>query len=374
MFKNWRKGVNHFRRSVADIVCRSFSGGISFGGGGNKRNDIKGNSFGTIKEQIVIMYKFANIKNYCSMDQFSSHPLYRRHTIDSAMNSLWEFYKKKFLALFIMSLVMSLVLQYASSLVNMKELSSITDPMVLLEKIRSLLLPILIISLINLFFTTILHYYVIFNPINNENTVFTSIINSVKYFIPYLIIMILLAFAGSIAIILGIFVLIVGAFFAMLYVVTLYLFILPVMMIEGANIGSTITRTIKLVHRNFWSNIGWVSVFIIIMLVVSVIFSGIILLPFTGSFVKTILNPEDATKLIDVTSKPLYIILSAIVSALILPLMPIFACILYFNGKAGEEQIQPISTVNPENERVSVEDLYAKPYSEDHPDNPEKNV
>ena len=308
------------------------------------------------------------------MDQFSSHPLYRRHTIDSAMNSLWEFYKKKFLALFIMSLVMSLVMQYASSLVNMKELSSITDPMVLLEKIRSLLLPILIISLINLFFTTILHYYVIFNPINNENTVFTSIINSVKYFIPYLIIMILLAFAGSIAIILGIFVLIVGAFFAMLYVVTLYLFILPVMMIEGANIGSTITRTIKLVHRNFWSNIGWVSVFIIIMLVVSVIFSGIILLPFTGSFVKTILNPEDATKLIDVTSKPLYIILSAIVSALILPLMPIFACILYFNGKAGEEQIQPISTVNPENERVSVEDLYAKPYSEDHPDNPEKNV
>jgi len=308
------------------------------------------------------------------MDQFSSHPLYRRHSIDSAMNSLWEFYKKKFLALFIMSLVMSLVMQYASSLVNMKELSSITDPMVLLEKIRGLLLPILIISLINLFFTTILHYYVIFNPINNENTVFTSIINSVKYFIPYLIIMILLAFAGSIAIILGIFVLIVGAFFAMLYVVTLYLFILPVMMIEGANIGSTITRTIKLVHKNFWSNIGWVSVFIIIMLVVSVIFSGIILLPFTGSFVKTILNPEDATKLIDVTSKPLYIILSAIVSALILPLMPIFACILYFNGKAREEQIQPISTVNPENDKVRVEDLYAKPYSEDHPDNPEKNV
>ena len=68
------------------------------------------------------------------MDQFSSHPLYRRHNIDSAMNSLWEFYKKKFLALFIMSLVMSLVMQYASSLVNMKELSSITDPMVIIRK------------------------------------------------------------------------------------------------------------------------------------------------------------------------------------------------------------------------------------------------
>lgn len=306
------------------------------------------------------------------MDQFSNHPLYKRHNIDSVMNSLWEFYKKKFLILFIVSLVMSLVIQYASTLVNMKDLSSITDPMEMFEKIKGLLLPILIISMINLLFTTILQYYVIFNPIDSENTIFTSIVKSLKYFVPYLIIMVLLAFAGSIAIVLGVFVLIVGAFFAMLYVATIYLFILPIMMVEGINIGSTITRTIALTHRHFWTNIGWVAIFIIVMLVISVIFSGIILLPFSGSFIKTIVNPEDAAKLVDVTANPLFIILSAIVSALTLPLMPIFACILYFNGKAGEEQIQPIPIVDPENNRVRVEDLYAKPYSEDHPENPEK--
>jgi len=305
------------------------------------------------------------------MDQFSNHPLYRRHNIDSAMNSLWDFYKKKFLSLFIMSLVMSLLMQYASTLVNIKELSSVTDPMILLEKLKDFLVPILVISLINLLFTTILQYYVIFNPINSENTVFTSIVKSLKYFVPYLIIMVLLAFTGTIAIILGIFVLIVGAFFAMLYVVTIYLFILPIMMVEGTNIGPTITRTITLVHKNFWSNIGWVAIFIIIMLVISVIFSGIILLPFTGNFIKTIANPEDATKLADVTTKPLFIILSAIVSAFTLPVMPIFACILYFNGKAGEDQVKPVLTVDPETDRVKVEDLYAKPYSDDHPDNPE---
>ena len=75
------------------------------------------------------------------MDQFSNHPLYRKHNIDSAMSSLWEFYKKNFLTLFITSLVMSLVIQYASTMVNMKELSSITDPMVLLEKIKGLSAP-----------------------------------------------------------------------------------------------------------------------------------------------------------------------------------------------------------------------------------------
>jgi hypothetical protein len=305
------------------------------------------------------------------MDQFSNHPLYKRHNIDSAMNSLWEFYKNKFLTLFIASFVMSLVLQYASSLVNMKELSSVTDPMILLEKIKDMLLPILIISLINLLFTTILQYYIIYNPIDNENTFFTSIIRSLKYFIPYLIIMVLLAFAGSVAIVLGIFVLIVGAFFAMLYVVTIYLFILPIMMVEGTNIGSTITRTITLTHKHFWRNIGWVAVFIIIMLVISVVFSGIILLPFSGSFLKTILKPEDAGTLVDVTTKPLFIILSAAVSALTLPVMPIFACILYFNGRAGEEQIQQITIQNPEDNKVRVEDLYAKPYSEDHPENPD---
>jgi hypothetical protein len=306
------------------------------------------------------------------MDLFSNHPLYKRHNIDSAMNSLWEFYKKNFLMLFIMSFVMSLVIQYASTLVNMKELSSISDPVILLEKIKDLIIPILLISVVNLLFATILQYYVIFNPIDSNNTIFNSIVRSLKYFIPFLIIMVLLAFAGTVAIVLGIFALIVGAFFAMLYVVTIYLFILPTMMVEGGNIGSTITRTLRLTHRHFWSNIGWVAVFIIVMLVISVVFSAIIMLPFSGSFVKTILNPQDAGAIADFTTNPVFIILSAIVSALTMPLMPIFACILYFNGKAGEEQIVQVPVPDPENNRVKVEDLYAKPYSDDHPENPDK--
>jgi len=319
------------------------------------------------------MVKFGNTYNCYNMDQFSSHPLYRRHNIDSAMSSLWEFYKKKFLSLFIISFVMSVVIQYGSTLVNFKEFSTITDPLVMLEKMKGLIVPILIISIVNLLFTTILQYYIIYNPLNSENNIFVCVLKSLKYFIPYLIIMVLLAFAGSIAIILGILALIIGVFFSILYIMTLYLFILPIMMVEGANIGNTISRTITLAHKNFWSNIGWVTVFIIILIVVSVIFSGIILLPFTGSFVKTIMNPEEASNLLDVTTSPLFIIISAVVGALTLPLMPIFSCILYFNGKAGEEQGQTISPINPENEKVRVEDLYAKPYSEDYPENPEKN-
>lgn len=306
------------------------------------------------------------------MDQFSNHPLYQRHNLDSAMGSLWNFYKKHFVSLFIISLAMSLVIQYATSILNFKDLQNTTDPMIMLEKIKDMILPILIISLINLLFTNILQYYILYNPLDSNNNIFVSALKSIKYFIPYIIIMILLAFAGGIAIVLGFFVLIVGAFFAMLYVMTMYLFVLPVLMVEGPNIANAIPRIFRLVHKNFWSNIGWVAVFIIILIVISIILSAVILLPFTGDFIKTIINPQSGSNLVHDTTNPLFIVLSAVVGALTLPLMPIFACILYFNGKASEEQgnitIEPV----PENDKVKVEDLYAKPYSDDHPENPEK--
>jgi hypothetical protein len=307
------------------------------------------------------------------MDQINSHPLYRRHNLDSTMSLLWEFYKTRFLALFVISLAMSLVIQYASTMINIKELQTMTDPMLMLEKLKSYIVPILIISLINLLFTTILQYYIIYNPLDSENSILVSAVRSLKYFLPYVIIMVLFAFAGSVVIIIGILALIIGVFFSILYLMTLFLFILPVMMVEGPNIGNTISRMFSLAHRNFWSNIGWVAVFIIILVVLSVILSSIILLPFAGSFLKTIINPDNTSQLLDVPTNPLFIILSAIVSALTLPLMPIFACILYFNGRASEEELQTISSDNTDADRVRVEDLYARPYTDDHPENPDAN-
>ena len=143
------------------------------------------------------------------------------------------------------------------------------------------------------------------------------------------------------------------------------------MMVEGTDIGITIKRIFKLAHNGFWSNIGWVSVFLILLIVVTVILSGIILLPFSGSLFRVVFNPENADSLVDLSKNPIYIILSALVNALTFPLMPIFACILYFNGKAKEEKMESKIPEKKEDGKVRVEDLYARPYSEEHPDNPE---
>jgi hypothetical protein len=304
------------------------------------------------------------------MNPISSHPLYKPYTIDSAMNSLWDFYRKRFFVLFLISLVMSLITQYASTLIDFREIQSITDPEEMLLKLKEYIWPMVLISVLNLFFYNILQYYIIYSPLDKENNLPRCLINSTRYFIPYLIIMVLLVFFGSVALFLGLLALVIGIFFSVLYVMTIYLFILPVMMSEGPNIANTISRTFRLTHRSFWANIGWTAAFLLIILVVSVVLSGLVLLPFTGSFIKVFSNPDDPSALMDLAGNPIYIFLTAAVNALVFPLVPIFGLILYFNGCARENQavVPDYNQDHYPDDKVKVEDLYAKPLPEDNPD------
>lgn len=323
-----------------------------------------------VNDECFYLFKFAQKIN---MSEYRNHPLYKAYTIDTMMNSVWEFYKKNFLVLFIVSLLFALTAQYFSSLmmIDLSSIQSETDPMALLEKLKEFMAPMAILSLINLLFSVIIQHYIIVNPVDTENNILKSFVRSLKYYIPFLILIILLSFAGAIAIVLGLFMLVVGAFFAAIYIAAIYLFILPVMIVEGTDIGRTINRVFTLLHRRFWTNFGWVSVFIAMLLVISMVLSGLILLPFSADFLKTIINPENASDVSDVTKSPLYFILTSLVNALTLPLMPVFSAILYFNAKAAEDKKQQDYLPGNDEGRVKVEDLYAKPYSDGHPDNPE---
>jgi hypothetical protein len=287
------------------------------------------------------------------------------------MNSFWAFYKSRFLALFLISFAMSLIIQYGASLINIKDLQNIAninntpDLSVLLEKVKNFIVPVLILSVVSLFFSNILHYYILMKPLDASKNIFVSLVGSLKYFIPYLIILILLAFFGSFAIVAGFLVFIVGVICSIVYLMMISFFILPVMMTEGINIGNTIVRTAKLSHRNFWNNIGWTTVFIILFLVITLVISSLIMIPFAGSFLKTIFNPENVGPMINIASNPLYIFLSAVGNALILPLIPIFGFLLYFNGRAREEAIK-VPSYGDEDYKVRVEDLYAKPSREEN--------
>lgn len=271
------------------------------------------------------------------MENFKSHPLYRRHNLDSSMSSLWDFYRAKFIVLFLSSLVMSLIIQLLSTTIDLSKMTYMTDPAEMLNTIRGFIWPLIIISLLNLLFTVIISHYIIYNPVDGRITIFASCYMSLKYFLPYLIIIILFAFVGSFALIAGIFALIIGVFFVALYLVTIYLFFLPVLMVEGTNIGNAISRSFSLAHRGFWSNMGWTAVLIIIVIVISLILSMLIMIPFSGSIFKIISDPADAANVTSFMTNPVYIILGSIANAIVFPLLPIFGTILYFNGRSKEE-------------------------------------
>ena len=273
------------------------------------------------------------------MDIFSSHPLYRKHDLDSAMSSMWAFYKNRFIVLFISSFIMSLGIQLFTLMFDFSEFMNLTDPMEMLNKLRGMIWPMAAISLVSLLCITILHYYVIFNPVDNEVTIFISAYKSLRYYIPYLIIMVLFSVFASLALIFGLFVLVIGVVFAMLYIMTIYLFFMPILMIEGPDIANAISRTFTLAHRGFWSNIGWVAIFFVIIIIASMILNALIMIPFTGSYIKSLTEPDEALNAMNFMQNPLYITLSAMASALFYPLIPILGTILYFNGKAREEQV-----------------------------------
>lgn len=286
--------------------------------------------------------------------------------MDSAMNALWEFYKGRFVALFLISLVMSAVLQYATMFIDIKSLQSVTDPQIIIEKLKGYIVPMIIFMVVSLFFNTILHYYILHKPLDSSQNIFKCFYKSLKYFIPYLIIMVIFVFVGSIAIVLGLFVLIIGVFFALAYVAMLSFFILPVMMAEETNIAATISRTIKLSHSSFWPNMGWTAVFLILYVVISLVLSGLVLLPFAGSFIKTFANPQDTSSIINLPTDPIFLLLSSAVNAITLPLFPIFAYIMYFNGKAREDNLAILVEAEKPDPKVTVEDLYAKPREENN--------
>ncbi len=304
------------------------------------------------------------------MANFSNHPLYRVHSLDSAMSSLWEFYRKNFIVLFLTSFVASLGVQLLSTQINFGDISTYTDPKQLLEKYKTFMVPFLEIGAISLILNLILQYYILYNPMEEHPNIFTAAFKSFKYLPAYIIILILFMIMASIALVVGVMIFIVGMIFAAFWLAMIFMFILPILMTEGNNIGNAISRTFSLSHRGFWSNLGWVVILLLIVMVISLVFSGLIMIPFTGRFFKILSNPEEATNVMNFATNPAYIILSALISALITPLMPIFSSILYFNAVAKEAAVIPVDQ-NNEPPKVRVEDLYAKPYSDDHPDNPD---
>ena len=102
---------------------------------------------------------------------------------------------------------------------------------------------------------------------------------------------------------------------------------------------------------------AWVIVLALIILVIAIVITGLIMMPFSGTFFKALADPGDATAMIEMAKNPLYIGLSALATALVTPVFPILAFILYFRNNDDDTAVMVIPE---EDNKVRVEDLYPK--------------
>lgn len=290
-----------------------------------------------------------------------NHPLRKRYDLDSAMNAIWATYKEMFLPLFTISFISSIIINYISSGIDLSALQSMDDPTLVLETLKPLTWRYLIIALISLAFSLLLQYYIIYKPIDTVGNL-AEWINKVlvRFFFPMLIVYIVLLVFALVAVMMGVVLLIIGAIFAAFYAAIFFTLAAPVMMVENRTIGETITRIFSLGHRPFGINLGWTTLFIILLLVISMLLSTLIMLPFAGGFLRTIFHPENSMDMLDFARKPSYILLASLANAVTMPLSPIFALVFYFNAASYDDERKGRSgSGNDNGSGITVEDLYS---------------
>jgi len=289
------------------------------------------------------------------MNTYQNHPLAGAVDLDTAFNKLWYFYKKYFVGLFLISVVGSLLSSLFIAGLDLSSLQATTDPAEMLEKMKGLAVPYALALLVSLVLSVLLHAWVLERPAGEAGFISVLLKKSLIVLVPYLAAMIFFGVMTVMVVSIGIVLLVLPGLFAIFYMATVGLLVMPVMLTETRNPLEALTRSFRLTHRNLWANMGWVIVVILIIVVVSLVLGAIVMLPFTGSFVRSIANPEEAAAMLEMTRNPVYIGLSSLTGGLVTPVMPILAFLLYFRNR-GEEVVAEVTTDN--DTTVKVEDLY----------------
>ncbi len=291
------------------------------------------------------------------MYNYQNHPLTGATDLDSAMTMLWSFYKKYFIGLYLISVVLSVLSSLITAGIDINAFQSTTDPAEMLALLKGMAGPYLMIVLVSLLTGVFLHTWVLEKPKGDPSFVSSLFKMSLTALVPYLAAMFIFSVIAVVLTSVGMMLLILPGLFALFYICTVMMFAMPVTLTETRNPFTVISRSFSLAHRNLWPNMGWVAVIILILVIISLVIGALTTLPFTGSLISSLTNPEEASSMLDLAKNPVYIGITALTSSLVTPVLPILAFILYFRNSNDEE---PVTIDSEADSSVKVEDLYPK--------------
>ncbi|MFC2152344.1 hypothetical protein ACFLSE_07435 [Bacteroidota bacterium] len=287
------------------------------------------------------------------MIDLKQHSLYKAMEVDTVLSSVFNIYFKKFLTLFIYSFIAVFIIQIIFYQLGFWELYkiSLSDPNEILQVYSKLMGKIGIVTVVSVivygFLNAFLVNYLIKSDIDPKIPVGDIFVESIKkYSIHMIFFLILSSLILIVGVFFGIIALIIGAFFAMIYLGTVLIPGGAILVAEEKNAIDTIGRTFILTHKDFWSVLGSLVLFLLIMILISIILAAIMAIPFVIMFFE---NWQESGSFQDLFNTQMYdigiwsVVLNSLVSAVTYPLYAIISVVLYFKLKFVEDQkaIQP---------------------------------
>ncbi|MCD4832725.1 MAG: hypothetical protein K8R31_02945 [Bacteroidales bacterium] len=280
------------------------------------------------------------------MIDIKQHSLYKPMEVDSVLSNIFNIYFKKFGVLFIYSFVAAFIIQMTFYKIGFLELTRLTDPEDLIKMIFEMRKEILIGSIIYfMIYGSLISFlvnYLIKSDIDPKIHIGDILGESVrKYSIHMIFFLILSVLILVVGIFIGVIALIIGSFLAMIYLGTVLTTGGTIIVVEEKNAIDVIGRTFILAHKDFWSALGSVVLFVLMMLLISIVISAIIAIPFAIMFFD---NWHETGSIRDLFDTQIYdigiwsVVLNSLVSAVTYPLYAILSVVLYFKLKYTEDQ------------------------------------
>ena len=282
------------------------------------------------------------------MIDIKQHSLYKPMAVDSVLSNIFNIYFKKFVVLFIYSFVAVFIIQMILYRLGFWDLykMSMSDPNEILNVYSKLMRKIGIVSVSSViiygFLNSFLVNYLIKSDLDPKVHVGDILGESIRkysiHMIFFLILSTLILIAGAF---LGIIALIIGSFFAMIYLGTVLITGGTIIVAEEKNAIETLRRTFVLTHKDFWSSLGVVVLFMLIMILVSIVLSAVMSIPFV---VMAIDNWQETGSMRELFNTQIYdigiwsVVLNSLVSAVTYPLFAILSVVLYFKLRFIEDQ------------------------------------
>jgi hypothetical protein len=286
---------------------------------------------------------------------YKHFPFYRRTNLEMLFNDAYEIYRAHFGWLFFVSFLFLIITQTLSGYLIGDKIGSMdqfmqdpTDMQAALQFYKGLF-PIFFIQLfLYSYIYVFLGYFILTRYLEPERSLGGAAVRSLtKYYIRFLFVTILAYIILTFGTVIGLLALIIGSLVAMAFLGTSLSVALPVLLVEDTGIFQTIGRSFRLVLKDFWAVFGYLLIFGLVYILMSMIFGAISMAPYASSFLRDLFHPavQDAAAspgTFQAMTKPLYVILNSFFSALLLPLIPLFSILIYFHLRYVEDEQESV--------------------------------